>query len=223
MSKNKKVVNRDFDLLAKYCIEVSNVNAADQDTVLYDLERTTYLKTLAPQMISGPLQGKLLTFLCQMMNAKTAVEVGTFTGYSSICIARGLQENGTLHTIEVNKELAFISQEYFEKSGMMGKISQHWGDAKTVIPSLGLEEVDFIFLDGAKSDYPELFDDCVEMLRSGGILLADNVLWSGKVAYGHDDRMTKLIHEFNKRVQEDERVEVVVLPFRDGLSIVRKV
>ncbi len=200
-----------------YC----EAHTTTQSDLLYQLERETYLKTLAPQMASGHLQGRLLTILCQLIQPKIALEIGTFTGYASLCIANGLPEKGVLHTIEVNEELSYISHKYFQKSPVGQKIKPHIGDAKTIVPTLPYP-FDFVFIDAGKKDYAAHFDLVIDKVRSGGIILADNVLWSGKVAEKKLDKATRILHDFNEKIQQDERVENVLLPIRDGLLVIRK-
>ncbi len=214
---DEKIINRDYDLMMKYC----QANSEPIDPILAELERVTYLRTLAPQMISGVIQGRFLQMLCQLQGAKKVLEVGTFTGYATICLARGIQEGGMVSTIEVNKELEYISKSFFEKAGLSDRITQIWGDAKEVIPNLE-GPFDLIFLDGAKADYALLFDTIIGKIRPGGLLAVDNVLWSGKVAFGATDKGTKMIDKFNQLVNKDERVESLILPFRDGLMLARK-
>ncbi len=192
-----------------------------QSDLLYQLERETYLKTLAPQMASGHLQGRLLTILCQLIQPKIALEIGTFTGYASICIANGLPEKGILHTVEVNEELSYISHKYFQRSSVGHKIKPHVGDATVIVPTLPYP-FDFVFIDAGKKDYAPHFDLVIEKVSSGGIILADNVLWSGKVAEKKLDKVTRVLHDFNEKIQQDERVENVLLPIRDGLMVIRK-
>lgn len=172
-------------------------------------------------MLSGPLQGKFLEFLASSLRAEKILEVGTFTGYSTINLARGLAEGGQVHTFEINPELQYISEKYFELAKLKNKITQHIGDANLLIPDLAIE-FDMAFLDGAKLDYPRLYPVIKNKLRSGGMLLADNVLWSGKVAFGATDHQTKMMQDFNLMVKNDKEVEMVILPFRDGLMLVRK-
>jgi len=214
---SEKIINRDYDLMMKYCQE----NSEPTDELMQELERTTYLKTLAPQMISGAVQGQLLTLLCQISNAQTVLEVGTFTGYATICLAKGIQPNGTVHTIEINKELGYISKEFFERSGLADRIHQHWGDAKAVIPQIN-EPLDVVFLDGAKADYPVIFEMLMDKIKPGGLFIVDNVLWSGKVAFGATDKGTRMIDQFNKKVNEDPRVTSLILPMRDGLMLAKR-
>ncbi|MBI1224880.1 MAG: methyltransferase domain-containing protein [Bacteroidetes bacterium] len=188
---------------------------------LYELERETHLRTLSPQMISGKVQGHLLTLLVSLSRPKTALEVGTFTGYASLCIAKGLPEDGKLHTIEINPELSHISRKYFEKTGLADKIIAHIGDAKEVIPSLGLH-FDFIFIDAAKFDYMYYYKTLIVLLNKGGLMVADNVLWDGKVVSKSADVDTANIDAFNKMVNADHRVQNLMLPVRDGLLVVKK-
>ena len=189
---------------------------------LYELERETHLRTLSPQMISGRVQGHLLTLLASLSRPKLALEIGTFTGYASICIAKGLPEGSMLHTIEINSELAHISTKFFEKSGLADRITAHVGDARTIIPVLGLR-FDFVFLDAAKFDYHYYYEMLVELLNEGGLLIADNVLWDGKVVAKSSDADTIILDEFNKMVNADPRVENLILPIRDGVLVARKV
>lgn len=200
-----------------YC----EAHTTPQSDLLYQLERETYLKTLAPQMASGHLQGRLLTMLCQLIQPKIALEIGTFTGYASLCIANGLPEKGTLHTIEVNEELSYISHKYFQQSAAGKKVIPHIGDAKNIVPTLP-SPFDFVFIDAGKKDYAPHFDLVIDKVSPGGIILADNVLWSGKVAEKKLDKVTRILHEFNEKIQQDERVENVLLPIRDGLLVIRK-
>lgn len=192
-----------------------------QSDLLYQLERETYLKTLAPQMASGHLQGQLLTILCQLIQPKIAVEIGTFTGYAAICIANGLPPKSLLHTIEVNEELSYISHKYFQQSAVGQQIIPHIGDAAVIVPTLPYP-FDFVFIDAGKKEYASHFDLVIDKVSPGGIILADNVLWSGKVAEKKLDKITRILHSFNEKIQQDERVENVLLPIRDGLLVIRK-
>ncbi len=200
-----------------YC----EAHTTSQSDLLYQLERETYLKTLAPQMASGSLQGQLLKMLCQLIQPKIALEIGTFTGYASLCIANGLPEKSVLHTIEINEELNYISHKYFQQSPVGQKITPHIGDAKVIVPNLPYP-FDFVFIDAGKKDYAAHFDLVIDKVSSGGIILADNVLWSGKVAEKKLDKATRILHDFNEKIQQDERVENVLLPIRDGLLVIRK-
>lgn len=212
-----KVINRDYDLVAQYCLN----NSTEVDEVLHELERETYLKTLAPQMISGYLQGKFLEMIASVQQSKNILEVGTFTGYATICLARGVAEGGMVHTIEINPELKYISDKYFKLAQVEDRIIQYIGDANEVIPNLE-EEFDLAFLDGAKPDYCELYPIIKSKLKKGGMLLVDNVLWGGKMAMGNMDKASREMQKFNDEVKTDEEVEMIILPVRDGLMMVKK-
>ncbi len=195
----------------------------EHDSVLQELERETFLHVLRPRMLSGHLQGTILTMFSQMLQPQHILEVGTYTGYSAICLAKGLADDGQLHTIELNDELESIAQKYFQKAGLSEKITQHLGDAKTIIPQLK-GPFDLVFLDGDKRDYVAYFDLVIDLVRPGGIILADNILWSGKVVEALDekDEQTKGILAFNQKMKDDPRVSQTIIPFRDGLMLIRK-
>lgn len=203
--------------LQKYCEQ----NSTQQSEVLHRLERETHLKTLAPQMMSGQLQGQLLSFISQMQQPKYILEIGTFTGYAAICLAKGLQADGEMHCIEAKEELGYIIRKYFAEAGIDKQSTLHIGDAKKLVPTLN-HPWDLVFLDAGKKDYTLYFDLIIDQVASGGIILADNVLWSGKVTQERYDNDTKVIHDFNKKILDDPRVENVILPMRDGISIIRK-
>ncbi len=194
-----------------------------EDPTLYELNRETNISILRPRMLSGHIQGLLLEMLSTMIRPKRILEIGTFTGYSALCLAKGLEEDGLLHTIEVNDELEWIATKYFEKADIQTQIKQHIGDACEIIPTLD-ETFDFVFLDGNKREYCRYYDLVFDKLRPGGYILADNILWDGKVVQEVDQRdgQTIGILEFNQRVKDDERVRQVILPLRDGLSLIRK-
>ena len=194
-----------------------------EEDVLYELNRHTHLKVIHPRMISGHLQGKILRMLSFMVRPAFILEIGTFTGYGSICLAQGLQEGGQLHTIEHNDELAHIPGEYIRRMNLQDRITLHVGDALTIIPQLDVM-FDLVFIDAEKSQYVEYYQLVMEKIRPGGFILADNILWSGKVLKQENanDHFTKGIKRFNDFVSQDERVEKVILPIRDGLMILRK-
>lgn len=193
------------------------------DPVLYDLERETGLKTLSPQMISGSLQGQFLQLISTLQQPDRILEVGTFTGYAAICMARGLSPDGELHTIEVNRELEHIIRKYLNRAQLEEKVHLHWGDALEIIPTLE-GQFDLVFLDADKRQYQAYYELVVERVPSGGLILADNVLWSGKVLDSDrsDDADAASLHAFNQMVLADERVENVLVPLRDGLMMIRK-
>ena len=190
-------------------------------SILKELERETYLKTLAPQMMCGHLQGRLLSWLSRMRQPQQILEVGTFTGYAALCLAEGLASGGQLHTIEVNEELAYLIRKYIQKAGMEEKITLHLGNAKELIPKLQ-PPFDIIFIDAGKADNTYYYENLLEHLRPGGLILVDNVLWSGKVVNTNPDADTRSIQAFNTLVHEDSRVENLLLPIRDGLIIAQK-
>ena len=190
--------------------------------VLSWLTRETHLRTLKPRMLSGHLQGRMLKMFCSMMSAKRILEIGTFTGYSALCMAEALPEDGELHTLEINDEMEDFLNEVFEKSGMAEKIHLHIGDASLLIPQLdGLFDV--VFMDGNKRHYSEYFDVVFPKLRLGGLLIADNTLWDGHVLEDSKDAQTVGIQKFNDKVFSDERVERVIVPVRDGMTLIRKI
>lgn len=200
-----------------------NSHIDPEDDLLYELNRLTNVKILHPRMLAGHLQGKILRMLCLMVRPQTVLEIGTFTGYSAICLAQGLQPGGVVHTIEINDELSHISSAYFRKYEMDNTIIQHIGDARAVIPTLDMQ-FDMVFMDGEKSEYLEYYHLVFEKIKSGGYILADNILWSGKVLEEPEsnDYFTRGIQQFNDYVRDDSRVEKVILPIRDGLMIIRK-
>jgi len=185
------------------------------------LERETHLKTLAPQMMSGALQGRLLALLSGLLQPRRVLEIGTFTGYGALCLAEGLAAGGELHTIEANPELAYLIRKHVSASPFAGAIHLHIGQAQEVIPQLA-GDFDLVFMDAGKQDYPEYYDLVIDRLRPGGLLLADNVLWSGKVLDPGKDVDAQVLDGFNKQLRADARLEVVLLPLRDGLLTARR-
>ncbi|MEN8115501.1 MAG: O-methyltransferase [Bacteroidota bacterium] len=198
-------------------------NIEPEDEVLKELDRETNLKILGARMISGHLQGQVLTMLSKMAQPKYILELGTFTGYSAICLAKGLQEDGKLFTIEIDDELEWLAQKYFKKAGLKDKIDQRIGSALEIIPTL-TETFDLVFIDADKREYVEYYNLLIDKIKSGGYIIADNTLWSGKVLEtpAADDHQTKGIIEFNSLVKNDSRIEKVILPLRDGMTVIRK-
>lgn len=195
-----------------------------ESSVLKELDRATHLKVLQPRMLSGHFQGRLLSMLSHLVQPKRILEIGTYTGYSALCLAEGLTPDGKLITIDVNYELEDMVHEYVEKAGMKDKIELKVGNAMDIIPGLN-EEFDIVFIDADKSNYINYYNLVFPKLKIGGLIIADNVLWSGKVLDGktHNDLDTTVLIAFNQMVQEDSRVQNVLLPVRDGLFIVRKI
>lgn len=207
-------------LLEQYILK----HISPEEPYLLELDRETHLKVLRSRMLSGHLQGTILTMISRMIRPQRVLEIGTFTGYSAICLAQGLAKGGQLHTIEIDDELESIAKKYFQKSGMAEQIFQHIGDARTIIPSLN-QQFDLVFIDADKREYCDYYNQVFEYLPIGGFLLADNILWNGKVvdADAASDEQTKGILEFNDLVQNDPRVRNVILPVRDGIMMVEKI
>ena len=195
--------------------------SSPEDEVLRELSRETHLKVQMPQMLSGHIQGMFLEFMSKMIQPERILEIGTFTGYSAICLAKGLQQGGTLHTIDVNEELKPMAEKYFAKAKFAHCIKLHTGDAQKIIPSLN-ETFDLVFIDADKINYSNYYNLVFGKVRAGGFIIADNVLWSGKVLEGKKDKDTLAIHQYNEKVKNDSRVSGFILPLRDGLNIVQK-
>ena len=197
-------------------------HSQQEPKVLQELSKETWQKVLNPRMLSGAFQGRILSMISKLIQPKNVLEIGTYTGYSAICIAEGLVDKGVIHTLDKNEELEDLQNKYFEKSGYRNEIKQHFGNALEIIPTLK-EKFDLVFIDADKSNYPKYFDLIIDKMNSGGIILSDNVLWSGKVVEELDpkDKDTKALLSYNKLLNSDERVETVLLPIRDGLTISR--
>lgn len=194
-----------------------------ESELLKKINRDTHVNVLMPRMLSGHLQGQVLRMLSLMIQPAKVLEIGTYTGYSALCLAEGLTETGKLITIDINAELEERVRGYFAESSVKQKIEYRIGNALEIIPTLN-ESFDLVFIDADKSNYSNYFDLCIEKVRKGGYLIADNVLWSGKILMPLEkmDKDTLLIHKFNKKIQEDKRVENVLFPIRDGLMVMRK-
>jgi len=194
-----------------------------EDDILAGLNRETNLRTVYPQMLSGHMQGKLLEMISRMVKPERILEIGTFTGYSGICMARGLSEGGILHTIDRNDETTEIARKYFRMAGLSERVVFHAGNAMDVISTLN-ETFDLIFIDANKEQYVTYYNAVFNKWRTGGILLADNVLWGGKVLHSkiNEDKETQGIVEFNNFILKDERVDKLLIPLRDGLFLIRK-
>jgi predicted O-methyltransferase YrrM len=198
-------------------------NSQLESDILKELNRETHLKILNPRMLSGSYQGRLLSIISKILKPKMVLEIGTYTGYSAICIAEGLDKNGVIDTIDINEELQDIQKRFFDKSGYRNQINQHIGNALDVIPKIN-KSFDLVFLDADKENYINYFHLVIDKIISGGILISDNVLWSGKVAdKKNSDLITQNLREFNNLVNNDKRLETIILPVRDGLSICRKI
>jgi caffeoyl-CoA O-methyltransferase len=205
--------------IEKYVLQHSN----PESTTLKALHRETQLNVLLPQMLSGHLQGNFLKMISAMIKPSSILEIGTFTGYSAICLAEGLAPNGFLHTIDINEELEELATKYFEKAGVSKQIKQYIGNAVQIIPTLKMH-FDLVFIDADKQNYALYYDLVFDQVKPGGYIIADNVLWSGKVAENikPNDKDTLAIHRFNEKVNNDNRVDNFLIPIRDGLMIAQK-
>jgi predicted O-methyltransferase YrrM len=201
---------------------ISNHTSPESD-VLSKLNRETHLRILNPRMLSGHIQGKFLEMISRMIRPESILEIGTYTGYSAICLAKGLKNGGILHTIEINQELEIIARDYIAKAGLQNVIRQHIGDALKIIPTLN-EEFDLVFIDADKENYLRYYQMAFDSVKKGGFILADNALWDGKVVEPdlQVDKETRGIKAFNDFVQNDARVENVLLSIRDGVMLVCK-
>jgi predicted O-methyltransferase YrrM len=199
-------------------------HSEDEPELLQQLTRETYQKILQPRMLSGHYQGRVLSMISKLINPNCILEIGTYTGYSALCLAEGMQPNGELHTIDVNEELVDFQRKYFDKSEYGKQIHQHLGNALEIIPDLN-KTFDLVFIDADKENYSNYFNLIIERLKRGGIILSDNVLWSGKVldtTFKKEDTSTPALIEYNSLLKTDSRIETVMLPIRDGLTISRK-
>lgn len=201
---------------------VCNHSESEPD-YLQELNRKTHLEVLQPRMLSGHFQGRVLSLLSHMIRPKRILEIGTYTGYSALCMAEGLHEDGLLITIDVNEELEEMVSTFVEKAGVKNKIKQIIGDAMEIIPTLN-EEFDIVFIDADKRNYINYYNLVFDKVKKGGYIIADNVLWSGKVLEDYDklDKSTQIIMDYNRLIHDDDRVQEVLLPIRDGLMIARK-
>lgn len=213
-----------MDPLERYIHELSS----PEEALLHELDRQTNLRIMHPRMISGHIQGRLLRMIVQILRPKSVLEIGTFTGYSALSMAAGLEADATIDTVEVDDELEPMAQEFFDRSEHGSKIKLHIGSALEIAPTLG-KQFDLVFIDGDKREYPAYYRMLMgdnggeQLIHSGSILLADNILWYGKVVekVAHNDHQTQGILEFNRMVRDDDRVESFILPLRDGLNMIR--
>jgi len=208
--------------ISEYAADHSSVLPEDIREILKELDRETHLNVLMPQMISGEWQGQWLAFFSKLVRPKRILEIGTYTGYSAICLAQGLEKDGTLHTIEVNEELKEMSHRYWQKAGLQNQITQYIGDAMQIVDQLE-GEFDLVFIDADKQNYPNYYQKVIDKIPSGGFIIVDNVLWSGKVLDENaNDKSTAGIKQLNIMVNEDERVMNALFPIRDGMLLIQK-
>ena len=193
-----------------------------EPALLAALNKETYQKILLPRMLSGHFQGRVLSMLSKLIRPLNILEIGTYTGYSALCLCEGMQENGQLHTIDIKEELVDFQRKHFDKSPWGNQIIQHLGEAVTIIPNLDVK-FDLVFIDADKENYLNYFELILPKMKKGGIILSDNVLWSGKVLepLHPNDESTKVLMEYNQVLATDSRIETVLLPIRDGLTVSR--
>lgn len=198
------------------------LNSQDEPELLTELTKETHQKVLQPRMITGHFQGRVLSVLSKIIAPKHILEIGTYTGYSALCLAEGLTKEGILHTIDVNEELHNLQRKYFDKSNYGAQIIQHTGDALEIIPTLDVV-FDLVFIDAEKASYDAYFESVIKKTRPGSVILSDNVLWSGKVMepLNPKDKVTKLLLAYNQKLKNDPRIETVILPIRDGITLSR--
>jgi caffeoyl-CoA O-methyltransferase len=213
-----------MDFLSEKLNDYVEKHSQPEPELLQKLNRETWQKVLVPRMLSGHLQGRVLSMLSKLIQPKNILEIGTYTGYSALCLAEGMQENGELHTIDINEELVDFQRKYFDKSPFGKQIFQYLGSALEIIPELD-KTFDLVFIDADKSNYPKYLELILPKLKKGSVILSDNVLWSGKVIekVKEDDIDTKALLLYNKLLNEHPKLETVLLPIRDGLTISRVV
>lgn len=199
-------------------------HSEDEPQLLAELNKETYQKILLPRMLSGHYQGRILSMLSKLISPRAILEIGTYTGYATLCLCEGLRKDGVVHTIDVNEELFDFQRKYFDKSDWAKQIHQHLGNAIDIIPTLD-QNFDLVFIDADKENYLNYFEQVIGKMTSGGVIISDNVLWSGKVLEEAkpNDISTKTLQEYNLFLKNDSRVETLVLPIRDGLTICRVV
>jgi predicted O-methyltransferase YrrM len=211
-----------MDFVPKQIDDYVVKHSENEPELLQELNRETWQKVMVPRMLSGHFQGRILSMISKLVHPKNILEIGTYTGYSALCMAEGMQENGTLHTIDKNEELFDFQKKYFDKSDYKGQIKQYVGNALDVISTIDAK-FDLVFIDADKSNYSNYFHAIIDKMNKGGVILSDNVLWSGKVIeeIKPKDIDTPALIEYNKLMKEDPRIETVLLPIRDGLTISR--
>ena len=211
-----------MDFLSEKLEDYTIEHTQEEPELLQQLNKETWQKLTNPRMLSGHFQGRLLSMISKLIQPKTILEIGTYTGYSALCLAEGIKKNGILHTIDKNEELVAIQKKYFDRSDYKKNITPHLGNALEIIPKIK-ENFDLVFIDADKSNYINYFIALIKKMNSGGVILSDNVLWSGKVVEPVDSKDTDTVTllEYNKLLKNDSRIETVLLPVRDGLAISR--
>ena len=211
-----------MDFLPKEIADYALSYTQSESDLLTKLNRETWAKVMTPRMLSGHLQGRVLSMFSKMIAPENILEIGTYTGYSALCMAEGITKNGKLHTIDSNEEVCKFARRYFEQSKYNDNIIQHTGNALEIIPKLDTE-FQLVFIDADKENYSNYFNLVFEKLSVGGYIIADNVLWSGKVLQENTDEETMALVSYNKNIHQDKRVENILMPIRDGLMICRKI
>ncbi len=211
-----------MEILDKEIQQYSERNTSTETELLRKINRETYANVLGPRMMSGHLQGRLLAMISRMVQPKNILEVGTFTGYSTICLAEGLAPGGKLVTLDINEELEERVRGYFEEAKLENVINYRIGNALQTIPTLN-DFFDLVFIDADKENYSNYFDLIIDKVPAGGFILADNVLWNGKILDADPDRDTRAVLDFNNKVHHDSRVENILLPIRDGMMVMRRI
>lgn len=212
-----------MELIDPKILEYAALHSEEEPVLLQQLRKETWQKVLVPRMLSGHLQGRLLSLISKMIRPKNILEIGTYTGYATLCLAEGLADNGLIHTIDHNEELVDFQKKYFKQADLDTRIKQYTGEALTILPTLQ-QSYDLVFIDADKVNYSRYFDLVINKVNKGGIILSDNVLWSGKVIekVKKNDRDTSAIIAYNLKLKNDNRVENLLLPIRDGINISRK-
>lgn len=213
--------NRSMEFLPKVLADYVDSFVQDEPEVLQQLNRETHAKVLMPRMLSGHVQGRVLSLISKLMRPINILEIGTYTGYSAICLAEGLQPGGKLYTIDINEELEEMVRRYFDKAQIADRVDYRIGHALDIIPQLEAT-FDLVFIDADKVNYANYYDLVIDKVNPGGCILADNVLWSGKVVDEKRDKDTEALHQYNLKIKNDPRVEHLLLPIRDGIMIARK-
>mgnify|MGYP001989922990 CR=1 FL=1 len=215
ITKIMRFINKDID---QYSSKLTTL----ESKILEDLNRETWLKMMNPRMLSGHIQGRFLSMISKMLSPNNILEIGTYTGYSALCLAEGLNKGGKIHTIDINEESVSIAKKYFKRSIYKDNIIQHIGNAIDIIPRIN-NNIELAFIDADKENYSTYYNLIFKKLKVGGYIIADNVLWSGKVLNKEQDKETKALSEYNNLIHNDERVENILLPIRDGLMICKKI
>ncbi|MDB2362365.1 O-methyltransferase [Flavobacteriales bacterium] len=213
-----------MEFLPKNIDDYACSHTQNESPLLSELNRETWSKVLIPRMLSGHLQGRALSMFSKMIRPQAILEIGTYTGYSAICLSEGLRDDGKLYTIDINEELESMSSSYFEKAGIKDKVRQYVGNALEIVPTIK-DNFDLVFIDADKENYSNYFDIVIDKMPIGGFIIADNVLWSGKVVeeLKSNDSETKALIDYNTKIHQSNRVENLLLPVRDGLMICQKV